>query len=314
MESNQERIWATAGEGTLLTRETWDNSGKSYTSDEEKEIVLGFLMGKGLQSLCKLFQRPPSGIIEKLRKQGLVVKDAVNPGRPGLYNVVITSRGKAMRRDYAVTASQRDALAEQAAKLTAKEDEAMLTTGEGNLLANTPEGGYATSGGNAKAIFSEDGTEAIMPMDRDGKTLSLRYPNGNVAVILGVFPEPQAESLETSTFISCENIMNASINISVNVTLNGKAVTSYSDNDLRDLLTQQESKIKLLAEITAEKSARRDELLDAAKQQRDDLLKLLDSRAKGGDSLLSVATYIANRKVVKTEAAEAQATEVKAAE
>ena len=286
----------------MLTRETWDNSGKSYTSDEEKEIVLGFLMGKGLQSLCKLFQRPPSGIIEKLRKQGLVVKDAVNPGWRGLYNVVITSRGKAMRRDYAVTASQRDALAEQAAKLTAKEDEAMLTTGEGNMLVYKPE-----------TAFLEDGKEAIMPIVRDGDTTVLRYPNGNVAVVFGVIPEPQAESLETSTFISCENIMNASINISVNVTLNGKAVTSYSDNDLLDLLTQQESKIKLLAEITAEKSARRDELLDAAKQQRDDLLKLLDSRAKGGDSLLSVATYIANRKAVKFDF-EAQAAEVKVAE
>ena len=108
--------------------------------------------------------------------------------------------------------------------------------------------------------------------------------------------------------------MNASINIAVNVTLNGKAVTAYSDNDLLDLLTQQESKIKLLAEITAEKSARRDELLEAAKQQRDDLLKLLDSRAKGGDSVLAVATQIVGRKAAQTLAAEAAAVEVKAAE
>lgn len=226
----------------------------------------------------------------------------------GIYDVLITHRGQTMRRDHAATESQRAALAAQAAKLTAKEDAAMLTTGEGNLLKNIEA---AVQDGRIK-IFPEAGAEAIVPLNNS--SLVWRKPDGTPAVIIGLIPDPQAESLETSTFISCENIMNASINISVNVTLNGKAVTSYSDNDLLDLLTQQESKIKLLAEITAEKSARRDELLDAAKQQRDDLLKLLDSRAKGGDSLLSVATYIANRKVVKTEAAEAQAAEVKVAE
>ena len=308
MESKQERIWATSEEGTKLSKEVWDNSGSPYTSDEEKAIMAGFLLGQSLKCLCEKFKRPPSGIIERLRKQGLVVKEAVMAGRHGIYDVLITHRGQTMRRDHAATESQRAALAAQAAKLTAKEDAAMLTTGEGNLLKNIEA---AVQDGRIK-IFHEAGVEAIMPLSNGN--LVWRKPDGTPAVIIGLIPDPQAESLETSTFISCENIMNASINISVNVTLNGKAVTSYSDNDLLDLLTQQESKIKLLAEISAEASARCVELLDAAKQQRDDLLKLLDSRAKGGDSLLSVATYIANRKVVKTEAAEAQATEVKAAE
>lgn len=310
MESKQERIWATSEEGTKLSKEVWDNSGSPYTSYEEKAIMAGFLLGQSLKCLCEKFKRPPSGIIERLRKQGLVVKEAVMAGRHGIYDVLITHRGQTMRRDHAATESQRAALAAQAAKLTAKEDAAMLTTGEGNLLKNIEA---AVQDGRIK-IFHEAGVEAIMPLSNGN--LVWRKPDGTPAVTIGLIPDPQAESLETetSTFISCENIMNASINIAVNVTLNGKAVTAYSDNDLLDLLTQQESKIKLLAEITAEKSARRDELLEAAKQQRDDLLKLLDSRAKGGDSVLAVATQIVGRKAAQTLAAEAAAVEVKAAE
>ena len=191
---------------------------------------------------------------------------------------VFTKRGASARDDWRKSAPQRAKLATEAAAATAKEDGERL---EPVKLPGTIEGNpqcpyyLSIADGNLHLI----NTQNVGPQDVDNILKSFN----NIR---------KSES---------EKIMSATVKIETRVYLNNKLASAYSDTELMDMVMAQENKIKFLKDLTDAPSVRRNELMEEARQDRDDLLALLDSRAKGGKSALEVSNEVQAREAKAAE-------------
>lgn len=191
---------------------------------------------------------------------------------------VFTKRGASARDDWRKSAPQRVKLAAEAAAATAKED------GERLEPVNLP------------------GTVGINPQWSNYPSMA----DGNLHLINTQNMGPQdvdniLKSFNNIRKSESEKIMSATVKIETRVYLNNKLASAYSDTELMDMIMAQENKIKFLKDLTDAPSVRRNELMEEARQDRDDLLALLDSRAKGGKSALEVSNEVQAREAKAAE-------------
>lgn len=273
--NEQGKLYCSAKEFKVLTAQVWSNAGRSYTKAEEALIVGKFIEGWTLENICEEAQRPPSGVLKILRKCAFVAQE-----EEARYEhcYVFTKRGASARDDWRKSAPQRANLAQEAAAATAKEDGERLEpvnlpgTVEGNpRWPNYP----SIADGNLHLI----NTQNVGPQDVDNILKSFN----NIR---------KSES---------EKIMSATVKIETRVYLNNKLASAYSDTELMDMVMAQENKIRFLKDLTDAPSVRRNELMEEARQDRDDLLALLDSRAKGGKSALEVSNEVQAREAKAEE-------------
>ena len=273
--NEQGKLYCSAKEFKALTAQVWSNAGRSYTKAEEARIVGLFIEGWTLENICEEVQRPPSGVLKILRKCAFVAQE-----EEARYEhcYVFTKRGASARDDWRKSAPQRAKLATEAAAATAKEDGERL---EPVKLPGTIEGNpqcpyyLSIADGNLHLI----NTQNVGPQDVDNILKSFN----NIR---------KSES---------EKIMSATVKIETRVYLNNKLASAYSDTELMDMVMAQENKIKFLKDLTDAPSVRRNELMEEARQDRDDLLALLDSRAKGGKSALEVSNEVQAREAKAAE-------------
>lgn len=273
--NEQGKLYCSAKEFKVLTAQVWSNAGRSYTKAEEARIVGLFIEGWTLENICEEAQRPPSGVLKILRKCAFVAQE-----EEARYEhcYVFTKRGASARDDWRKSAPQRAKLAAEAAAATAKEDgERLEPVKLPGTIEDNPQWPYYPSiaDGNLHLI----NTQNVGPQDVDNILKSFN----NIC---------KSES---------EKIMSATVKIETRVYLNNKLASAYSDTELMDMVMAQENKIKFLKDLTDAPSVRRNELMEEARQDRDDLLALLDSRAKGGKSALEVSNEVQAREAKAEE-------------
>ena len=303
--NEQGKLYCSAKEFKVLTAQVWSNAGRSYTKAEEARIVGLFIEGWTLENICEEVQRPPSGVLKILRKCAFVAQE-----EEARYEhcYVFTKRGASARDDWRKSAPQRAKLAAEAAAATAKEDGERLEpvklpgTIEGNpqcpyypsIAARQSEGRLLRKDKDAPTIVHLSGEAVTMAAD------------GNLHLIntQNVGPQDVDNILKSFNNIrksESEKIMSATVKIETRVYLNNKLASAYSDTELMDMVMAQENKIKFLKDLTDAPSVRRNELMEEARQDRDDLLALLDSRAKGGKSALEVSNEVQAREAKAEE-------------
>jgi hypothetical protein len=273
--NEQGKLYCSAKEFKVLTAQVWSNAGRSYTKAEEARIVGLFIEGWTLENICEVVQRPPSGVLKILRKCAFVAQEEEARYK---HCYVFTKRGASARDDWRKSAPQRAKLAAEAAAATAKEDgERLEPVKLPGTIEGNPQWPYCPSiaDGNLHLI----NTQNMGPQDVDSVLKSFN----NIR---------KSES---------EKIMSATVKIETRVYLNNKLASSYSDTELMDMVMAQENKIKFLKDLTDAPSVRRNELMAEARQDRDDLLALLDSRAKGGKSALEVSNEVQAREAKAEE-------------
>ena len=304
--NEQGKLYCSAKEFKVLTTQVWSNAGRSYTKAEEALIVGKFIEGWTLENICEEAQRPPSGVLKILRKCAFVAQE-----EEARYEhcYVFTKRGASARDDWRKSAPQRAKLAQEAAAATAKEDGERLEpvnlpgTIEGNprwpnypsIAARQSEGRLLRKVKDAPTIVYLSGEAVTMGAD------------GNLHLINTQSMGPQdvdsiLKSFNNIRKSESEKIMSATVKIETRVYLNNKLASAYSDTELMDMVMAQENKIKFLKDLTDAPSVRRNELMAEARQDRDDLLALLDSRAKGGKSALEVSNEVQAREAKAEEA------------
>lgn len=268
-------LYATAAEIRKLQATERANHGEPYSADEISGIVEGFASGMSLETLCDKYARPPSGILDKLRKAGVVVKEATSQFN---YDVLITKRGASAIEAWAETRGQRGRLVTQAEKLTQQESDERLVPVPSHLSPTLAERQQLGRGLRPAGLPEV----RIVPCDE-----LLASSKGKSANTEGCLHDNYVmdKAIETNV----EKIMNKSVYVETRVYLNNKLLSDYSDNDLLTMVGEQEAKIKFLSELTEAQSTRRDELLASAKKDRDALLALLDTRAKGGKTAIEVS-------------------------
>lgn len=303
--NEQGKLYCSAKEFKVLTAQVWSNAGRSYTKAEEARIIALFIEGWTLENICEEVQRPPSGVLKILRKCAFVAQE-----EEARYEhcYVFTKRGASARDDWRKSAPQRAKLAAEAAAATAKED------GERLEPVNLPGTvGINPQWPNCSALAARQSEGRLLRKDKDAPTIT--YLSGE-AVTMGadgnlhlintqnVGPQDVDNILKSFNNIrksESEKIMSATVKIETRVYLNNKLASSYSDTELMDMVMAQENKIKFLKDLTDAPSMRRNELMAEARQDRDDLLALLDSRAKGGKSALEVSNEVQAREAKAEE-------------
>lgn len=303
--NEQGKLYCSAKEFKVLTAQVWSNAGRSYTKAEEARIIALFIEGWTLENICEEVQRPPSGVLKILRKCAFVAQE-----EEARYEhcYVFTKRGASARDDWRKSAPQRAKLAAEAAAATAKEDGERL---EPVNLPGAIEGNPQWP--NCSALAARQSEGRLLRKDKDAPTIT--YLSGE-AVTMGadgnlhlintqnVGPQDVDNILKSFNNIrksESEKIMSATVKIETRVYLNNKLASSYSDTELMDMVMAQENKIKFLKDLTDAPSVRRNELMEEARQDRDDLLALLDSRAKGGKSALEVSNEVQAREAKAEE-------------
>lgn len=304
--NEQGKLYCSAKEFKVLTAQVWSNAGRSYTKAEEARIIALFIEGWTLENICEEVQRPPSGVLKILRKSAFVAQE-----EEARYEhcYVFTKRGASARDDWRKSAPQRAKLAQEAAAATAKEDGERLEpvklpgTVEGNpqwpyyhpsLAARQSEGRLLRKDKDAPTITYLSG-EAVT-MGADGNLHLINTQNMGPQDVDNIL-----KSFNNIHKTESEKIMSATVKIETRVYLNNKLASAYSDTELMDMVMAQENKIKFLKDLTDAPSVRRNELMAEARQDRDDLLALLDSRAKGGKSALEVSNEVQAREAKAEE-------------
>ena len=302
--NEQGKLYCSAKEFKVLTAQVWSNAGRSYTKAEEARIVGLFIEGWTLENICEEVQRPPSGVLKILRKCAFVAQE-----EEARYEhcYVFTKRGASARDDWRKSAPQRAKLAAEAAAATAKED------GERLEPVNLPGTvGINPQWPNCSALAARQCEGRLLRKDKDapitylsGEAVTMGA-DGNLHLIntQNVGPQDVDNILKSFNNIrksESEKIMSATVKIETRVYLNNKLASSYSDTELMDMVMAQENKIKFLKDLTDAPSMRRNELMAEARQDRDDLLALLDSRAKGGKSALEVSNEVQAREAKAEE-------------
>lgn len=303
--NEQGKLYCSAKEFKVLTAQVWSNAGKCYTKAEEAIIVGKFIEGWTLENICEEVQRPPSGVLKILRKSAFVAQE-----EEARYEhcYVFTKRGASARDDWRKSAPQRAKLAQEAAAATAKEDGERL---EPVNLPGTIEGNPRWP--NYPSIAARQSEGRLLCKDKDAPTIVYlsgeavtMAADGNLHLINTQTMGPQdvdniLKSFNNIRKSESEKIMSATVKIETRVYLNNKLASSYSDTELMDMVMAQENKIKFLKDLTDAPSMRRNELMAEARQDRDDLLALLDSRAKGGKSALEVSNEVQAREAKAEE-------------